>query len=182
MGKVDELAQCVPTPLLPVYALPPRDWKLLQAELNLAFPGDLLEYAGVYGSGVFLGEITTRLWLYNPFSPHYKERVVRECDRLKEGFNAGGIEAVPFPIYPTKGGLFPLGTDDCGTRIWWLTRKDQEFWPVVIQWALGADGFRVIRTTLLAFLVSLFRRKLLTDYWEEPWFIDNVRFIPEDSA
>jgi hypothetical protein len=180
MKAIQELVKLIPPPLEPLYATPPDTWKASGPCPKL--PLELLEYATVYGSGSFQGDATTRLWIYNPFSPHYPALIREECDRLKEEFEFGGYDAVPFPIFPAVDGVYPLGSDDCGTRMWWWTKNDIKCSPIIVQWSSGEDGYKLFQQAFISFLVSLFRREILPDYWQAPWFVDNVRFVPEDES
>lgn len=146
--------------------------------LKLLIPNGLLQFALTYGSGFFVGDLTTELQIYNPLDPNYLQSIEFDRRRLLDAKKAAGDEAVPFAIYPEDGGLLPLGRDDSGTKICWKTRVDRS-WDVVVLWDWGPNGFQILPVPLMDFLFQLFSRELILGCWPEPWFSDGLKFKPK---
>ena len=173
---LDKLEFIVSPPKSPIESLDASVWDSVVDRLGLKLPQQLRQFCVTYGSGAIVGDETTYLCILNPFSPTYFQTIEFECQRLRDAKHSGGEDAVPFGIYPEMGGLLPLGSDDCGTRLCWKTETITATWPVVVLWDWGLTGFRETQQSLLNFLVRLLSREIEFDCWPAPWFADKLRF------
>jgi hypothetical protein len=177
--SLNELVKLVAPPTKPVHAVM-RDLRVTsKAGRELALPHDLKQFGATYGDGMFRGNQTTRLYIRNPFTPDFAKWSARDLDRLRDSKDSSGGEGVPYPIFPEEGGLFPLGEDDQGTRLWWRTVGDPDSWPIIVQWFLDPDAFKEFSMCLTHFMVALLTRQISLPPWPEPWFRDEVVFVPE---
>lgn len=152
-------------PTDPKFAEPPSEGKGDERAVGIQLPTELISYASTYGSGVFVGKRTTRIQIFNPFSPHYITMVDFATNRLRAAREHGGESAIPFPIFPEKNGLLPIGSDDCGTQLCWHTQGLPDEWPILVQWERGMDGYEEVSIPFSDFLVKLFTRSIVFPCW-----------------
>ena len=131
----------------------------VEKSLGLGLPSDLCDFAMVYGSGAFQApNWTGLLYIFNPFSPTYLNRIsdrARMCVQIKD---AEGDEYVPFGIYPERPGLLACGYGEGGRDIYWLTKGEPDEWPILI-WP-PERKFISVTDSLSSFLLRLFLGKI----------------------
>ena len=154
----------------------PRDgWRGAEKALKTKLPADYLSYAQVYGSGQIICEGVDATTIYNPLAEQYVEWVRRELDSWKEA-TPEPDEDFEFPIFSEPGGIFPLGVNDNGYTIWFLTEGEPDKWPIVVQ---GHDDpeFRRFDMPLTMFLATLFTGKKRMPPWPKNWFAKGKRIF-----
>jgi hypothetical protein len=137
ISSLRSLQQVAPPPAVPVETGLPEDWPLVAEEIDLILPPDYCELVNVYGSGCF----QRCLWPLNPFSEDETLNLVRQAPLLlwaASGRKRQEPPAVPFPVHPEPGGLFPWARTDAGDALYWLTKGPAESWPVVVIYGSGA--------------------------------------------
>ena len=149
ISSLRSLQQVAPPPAAPVETGLPEDWPLVAEELDLVLPPDYCALINVYGSGCF----QRLLWPLNPFSEDETLNLVRQAPLLLRAAAERKRQdpaAVPFPVRPEPGGLFPWARTDAGDALYWITAGPAETWPVVAVYASGAaERFDRSATTFL---------------------------------
>ena len=136
---VDELINLAPPPEWRIDAGSPGAWDDVERALGTALPDDYKLITNVYGSGNF----NDLFYLYNPFdsgaeSGHLVNQAFRrDCFGLSvlnyyDEIKAIDSELCPFPTFPERGGLLPLGGDSNGGHAFWLTEGMPEAWPLIL--------------------------------------------------
>ncbi len=152
---VQEIISIVELPETPIDTGAEADLKAVEEELGIVLPDDLVDYAGVFGSGEFkrFGRWFT---VYNPYSPSYIDTVRMVCEVYSELKDVEGSEQFPYNVYPNSPGLFPWGDEDNGHQFFWLTAGEPEEWPVVVC-ASDPREFEVRHMAMTKFLASIFK-------------------------
>src|SRR4051812_15627027 len=99
---IEELVRLVPPPSQPTYCVSDA---VLKSKFGFTFPRDLIAISKAYGSGRFFSDSFD---IPNPKDPTYNEWVDFELSVLRKEKEVDA-HAVPFDIFPDKGGLFPFG-------------------------------------------------------------------------
>lgn len=146
---VGNLVRAVPPPAVPVDAFP-GPWGPIEAELGVALPADYKEFARLYGSGYFM----EFMWVLVPRSSDLGADFMR---RVREACHAFRILSLPHPLWPSPGGLLPLGWTDNGDHLFWLPRPEPESWRVLVWDRGGLEGedVEVFECDLTDFLAGL---------------------------
>lgn len=138
----------VPPPKVPTEAYH-GPWEPIEAELGTILPQDYKDFVRLYGEGQFmefLGIHVPRFW-----SPYV--RLVPQVRSAAQVF-ASFEEDLPYPLWPSPGGLLAFGKTDFGDYLFWLTRGSPEDWPVVV-WGRGLQEFEVFDRSLTDFLAGV---------------------------
>src|SRR4051794_25924945 len=112
---IEELVAVLPPPSQPLEVGSLEQWKQVEATLHMQFPPDLYDFCVQYGSGLIAG-----ITVYNPFSPAYESAVNRMLAIFRGLRNDLSEGSVPFPLFPERPGLFPVGKEDNGGTMFWL--------------------------------------------------------------
>jgi hypothetical protein len=148
IASLRSLQQVAPPPSIPMETGRPTDWPQVSEELGLILPSDYGELVNTYGSGCFL----RFLWPLNPFSEDGTLNLAQQAPLLlwaAQEQRRMEPSAVPFPIHPEPGGLFPWARTERGDALYWMTEGGPETWPVVV-WDRKARAFaRFDRSTTL---------------------------------
>jgi hypothetical protein len=116
------LKALMPPPVRPQVALADRRaWKVLEGQLRVAFPGDYRALVSAYGYGC----VDAFLWLPDPFSQGWLEFVMRRLAALYELRAVHHGAAVPYALYPERGGLFPWAFTDNGDTLYWMSERSR---------------------------------------------------------
>jgi hypothetical protein len=99
-----------PPPKNPINAGTATSWLEVQHRFRGVLPACLDEYGRTFGSGYFESGDQYRLTLeiFNPHDPAYKSNVECYC-HVYVGLRDDSPEFCPYPCFPEKNGLFPLG-------------------------------------------------------------------------
>ena len=77
-------------------------------------------------------------------------RLVQAARSISEIFK--DEEDLPFPMWPSSGGLLPFGTTDFGDTLFWLTLGAPEDWCVVV---MGRDPPETFDCDMMDFLARV---------------------------
>ncbi len=146
ISSLRSLQQVAPPPSVPVETGTPEDWARAEAELGLPLPPDYREFLQAYGSGCF----QRFLWVLNPLSEDERLDLARQAPLLLGGLaeqQKREPAALPFPLHPDTGGLFPWGRTGRGDTLCWQAGGDPARWPVVVAYGAGGAAERFDRST-----------------------------------
>lgn len=189
---IDDLIRLVPPPSKPLHAEPPVKWEIGKRGSGPDLPANWIQYAATYGSGSFMprsmhantpspgDDVFGVFSVYNPFSPVFRARVDCGCNTFREAKLLKGKEVVPYPIFPDEGGLLPLGEDNSGTRLFWLTNDEPDKWPIILWWGWFPEDHHEVRMTLTDFLVKLLSCEMLFPPMSGLWSADQICFEPHE--
>lgn len=159
---IKELLKIVPPPKKPLEVGKAASWKKLEATLGLTLPSDLRDFGMHYGSGRFCGGF---LLIYNPFATYYLKAIESDCSILLALQHMSVEEARnPYPVYPNYPGLLPIGSDENGGTLCWLTKGTPDKWPIIIK--SHEDEYKECRLTLTTFLAKAMSNKIKVFMWD----------------
>src|SRR4051794_1429950 len=105
-----EMAALVPPPAKPTETGPNLKWADVEKKLKTPLPADYKSFIETYGTGKF----ANFYFVLNPFSEADSYNLRNNVKRLREEYKilrADEPESVPYPMYPSKGGILPWGND-----------------------------------------------------------------------
>lgn len=132
----DRLMALAPPPGNPVAAR--GDWSVAVARAGTLLPTDYRRLVGLYGCGIFGGEV----WLCSPFAENPNIELVEYGRGLLEGdrdVRQLFPDAFPYPLFPEPGGLLPWGRTHGGDNLYWRTAGEPDGWTVVANGSRSAD-------------------------------------------
>ena len=142
--SIGQLTRLIPPPPEPLHA-DVRAWDETQRRLGITLPDEWRVFAATYGSGL-IESVDKRLslWIYNPLSPNFVDKVLSWQNRLYpevlDCIEDETERARRESIYPKPHGEFPFGEDatDWRTSLWFdtATATGPDAWPIVV-WAGG---------------------------------------------
>lgn len=148
--NLEKLIALLPPPKSPRHNI--GNWNEVESALNTRLPGDFKEFTSIYGS------VKICNWLFFhtpfPFNKDYPTFLRSLCNQFDEVL--GGRENVPFPNFPSPGGLLPIGATDNADVISWITEGDNpDAWGVFF-WAFpGIDTFTFRERNLTGVLLDI---------------------------
>lgn len=132
MSSIEKLRLIAPPPTCPKGTGTPAQWVQLECQLRLTFPQDFKELVSSYGAGDFTGYFGVETPFYsNPRYTPYDDWLRLRLEGIKLAKSSYHEEAVPFPVYPEMGGLFPWGYTGNGETMCWLTEGESSHWPII---------------------------------------------------
>lgn len=150
---IADLQRLLPLPPNPRHN-DPKTWPVTEANLDLQLPPEWKQFGELYGSGTIRHALERHsyIWIYNPLSPNFPERVRSVCDlqRQTEEFHGETFELHPF--YPDDDGFFPLGEDDCENSFWFHMNGHPAGWQIVVWGGFGSGRVQAYSLTLIEFL------------------------------
>jgi hypothetical protein len=173
------------------------DWPQAEEELDAALPPDFCELAERFPAGVFQGYLT---FLPSPVSlVDLRDRRLADLRRWRDGMpdddeiryrqqlqelaaseGEGLLEesplAIPFPLWPEPGGIFPWAQGSHTEIFFWLrSGPDPASWPVV--WCHGDDfEWERFDGTTTEFLIALVNGQIDGRQLASPIFPPPPRF------
>ena len=132
MISIANLCLIAPPPKSPKGIGTASEWRQLENHFLLKFPDDYKQLIATYGKGRF----THFFSVVNPFyfAPPdigHKEFVRLRLEGIRLAKSSYPDEAIPLPVYPEMGGLFPWGYTDNGETMCWLTEGESAGWPII---------------------------------------------------
>jgi hypothetical protein len=90
-----------------------------------------------------------------------------------------GNKQVPFDFHPTNPGLLPIGGDENGNGIFWLTEGKPTAWPCIVGEARGKRWER-FDLSLTTFLAKILKKQIECRIWPGsfPGRKDRLSFQP----
>ena len=176
MSAIQELQKLLPPPKHPKNNS--GDWAAAEANLGLRLPEDFRQFTSLYG----MVKICNYLCVYNPFAfaSHFaSHRDLMIALNASYGESPHGLERVPFPLYPEKGGLLPVIGTDNSDIISWITEGEPETWNLFAWFYPGRETV-ILETTVSQCLLDLLTLKspLLPDNIPDDFFLpENRRLI-----
>lgn len=172
---LDALKALMPPPSEPVYPGSKEEWEAVQKKVGFRLPSDFFALLNTYGSGRFLaGEFKVA----NPFDPDDKNFANKEIATMRER-KEHAPDAVPYPIIPEKGGLYPFGIDGNGNTFLWLTSGNPDDWKIAC--FNSEDYSETVKHSLTELLLLLASNKLKINrkkFWGSDFTQDHLEFIP----
>lgn len=148
----------IPLSAQPVDSDSDHDWKAVEDQLGTRLPPDYKQFIDIYGTGI-IGRL---IWIFNPFTNNdYLNLLTQMGIYRRQYHDLGrhlGKEANPYPFFPEKSGLLPLGVTENGDVLYWLTRGEPASWPVLVNGSRRIE-MEIHDTNLLGFLTGLINRK-----------------------
>lgn len=172
--SVAELALVVPPPDHPVEVGSDADWHRSEVSFGVSFPPDLHELCVHYGSGYF-----ANIEIYNPFSASYTIVIEEVLALFRHLSQELGAAEVPFPLYPNRPGLLPVGGDNNGGVLFWLVDDAASTWPLVL-WLKGGIWER-LDLSLTTFLTRMAQKGIECVWWDQEWLEEcfpKIEFVP----
>jgi hypothetical protein len=135
------------------------DWHRIEAEIGLALPGDYKAFISKYGSGKICGFVS----LFSPFVNNGNWSLmpyVSETIQAYESYvDTKVLRAIPYPLYPKRGGLLPFGTTENSSCLNWLTDGPPDEWELVV-WDPDSLAFsNTCYRSLAEFLADLVQQR-----------------------
>ena len=145
------LLRAIAAPEKPSESLALEYWNDIESGFNLIFPEDYKVLLSTYGSGKFFDFISF-------FIPGSKNRHLNLLEQVGKRlsiykFLKAGGEVIPYELYPSVGGLFPIAGTDNGDTIFLISKAPGE-WRVVINESRG-DEWADFDLTISDFLCGL---------------------------
>jgi len=146
---IENLIKAVQPPAAP-FAGFEGPWEPIEAALGTALPRDYKDFARLYGSGYFMEFMGIEV----PDSSDVGVDFMRWVREICIGFRS---LSVPYPMWPSRGGLLPIGWTDNGDRLFWLLREAPQHWAVAVWDRGGLEGedVEVFDCDLTDFLAGL---------------------------
>jgi hypothetical protein len=167
LPQITHLKRIMPPPRKPVSTGTPAQWQAVEKRLTLTLPEDYKQFVGTYGAGSINGHI----FIANPFSErdwdNLVERVRSKAAALRH-WKQEHPKDIPYDVWPTPGGLLPLGSTDVGDNLFWRTRGKPDAWTIVLS-SRGGDGWVELDCGLAAFLRRMFQEDIQVGFWPPEW-------------
>lgn len=162
--SIRELTALVKPPAKPSELPRKPNWKSIEKTLGSPLPADYQEYVAAYGTGLLCNFII----ICNPFSTHsgfaFLPFVSLMRNTLANLRECEGSKQVPFDFHPKNPGLLPMGGDENGNGIYWLTEGKPEAWPCIVGEGRGKrwERFDFPMTT---FLAKILKKEIRCKVW-----------------
>ena len=162
--SLQDLKALVPPPLKPSRVPKKLDWNAVEKKLGLKLPRDYKLFVPMYGSGLFAGFIR----IFNPFDrdPYMSLTTAgKTITEMYAGFKQReGDDVLPFPLYSEAGGLLPVGNDENGNYLFWVTSRAPSKWSIVVAEGRGSR-WQQFDSPLTTFLVDILKRSVRCKIW-----------------
>ncbi|MFG3551122.1 SMI1/KNR4 family protein [Streptomyces sp. NPDC047725] len=170
MSSLDRLRVLLGEPVVWGWARP-RLWTAAERYLGVGLPSDYKAFLDLYGPG----SIDGYLWLSRPL-----EGDAAELDglwSLEDWRRArlSGPDLYPYPFHPDPGGLISWGSDEDGSRYYFLALEpDPDEWRIVV----SSECNRWFETagTFCDFLVRCFDRIDRPPFMPRRWPFPDARY------
>lgn len=163
----------------PVEAIQVGDWSVAEARLGTSFPGDYRVFVDTYGTG----QIDDFLAIYTPFARRKGSNIFEQLAVEQERFDyitKAGNEDLPYELWPSQGGLIPVGGDDNGNVIFWRAEGTPDTWGIVVIPA-RSDKYEEFSTTVVDFLTGVLTRELVVQCYPSDFPSEQpIAFVPCD--
>jgi SMI1-KNR4 cell-wall len=140
-------------------------WPISEQRHGLTFPNDLKAFIQDYGAGFIVDDSRLRIDIYDPRATIFASRI---ADHTAVLLGAQSPGAMPYSVFPDSPGLFPLGSDDNGNELYWLTKGSPDEWPIVVRSPEGQ--FEEHPGPLTTFLAGVLQGKIRVSVWPSPFF------------
>lgn len=146
---METLLKEIPPPLEPYEAFV-GPWEPVEAKIGTRLPHDYKEFVRRYGNGYFMEFIG--IWVPLAENPIY--RLEDAPLALGRKFCKEDYPDFPYAIWPSPGGLLPVGATDNGDGLFWLPVGLPHSWRIVV-WESASGGCEVFECSLTGFLAGL---------------------------
>ena len=148
-------------------------WLEVERKFGVELPQDYKNFIDSYGGG----KIAEFISIFSPFSENININIInqlnRQSDVLLELASSG--EALPYPVFPANGGIFPVGMTDNGDVIYWRTGEAR--WGVVVNEARGPE-WEAYDLSIVDFLVELLSGRVICGIFPKLSLTLPIKFIP----
>jgi hypothetical protein len=150
-------------------------WSQVERTLGTSLPDDYKDFIRIYGSG----RIGHFMGVLNPFAKNPNMNLLEKSRELLDTLRylRDDGEPIPYAIYPTSGGLFPVAVTDNGDVINWLTNGGAADWTIVVNESRGPD-YEQFDCNLTAFLQGLLDQSLICEILPTFDFDGAAEFTP----
>ncbi|SDZ72568.1 SMI1/KNR4 family protein [Selenomonas ruminantium] len=151
-----------------------EEWERIQAEHNIKFPLDYIDYINAYG----LGAVGGFLWIYSPWSNNDSLNLFAARPKALEGCSPFCVECLVSTNSSTDC-LVPLGRTDNDDYIFWLkTDNEQEQWHLILCDGHSTKYFEYAMS-ITEFLAGIIRGTVQCDLLPDEWIgAGHLDFIP----
>lgn len=158
---MNELLILSPPPEHPVATGTSEEWRQLEHELNIRFPENYILFINTYGNGRFNDFFGFPSPFYHSDRGSSFEKFVQQrTEGVRFAQQNMPNHAATFRVFPTEGGLFPIGYTDNGGTIFWLTEGLSSSWPLVCMRSGYTRDFEKFDLSLTLFIENWLEGRL----------------------
>lgn len=168
---IENLVGIIPPPAAPLGTFS-GPWEPIEAELGVRLPDDYKNFVRLYGHG----DLMTFVGIHVPVSWSPYARLVQAARFISKIFK--DEEDLPFPMWPSSGGLLPFGTTDFGDTLFWLTLGAPEDWCVVV---MGRDPPETFDCDMTDFLARVAKGEISPGNFPDDLGPDDISFEPSPA-
>lgn len=176
-----ELLAIAPPPDNPVWTGSKSEWTEVETEWGFQFPNDFKDFISKYGKGRFRNFFGIPSPFYVPEKNiSYKAFIHLRLEGVLFAQKMMKKHAADFPVYPKKGGLFPIGYTDNGGTIFWLMEGNNLEWPIVCMKNGYTKDFDIYQLVLTEFIANWLCGKIPVPSLTPPHFspLKSPVFVP----
>jgi hypothetical protein len=159
------------------------DRLIVESGVGVELPDDLFDLAKHYGSGAFetIDGADIVLNVLSPTSRTFFRDINRHIGMLADYYQLIGTAALPYPIYPDRPGLLPIGNGESNRILSWITEGSVQRWAIMLR--TPEDSFIRFNFSLVEFIAGLLAGEIegYGGSWNKRWFQENranIAFLP----
>lgn len=149
-------------------------WSQVEERIGISLPADYKEYIRTFGTGCVGGF----LWIFNPFADNVRLNLSMQLDgifKTEENLKRNYGSMFPLPLFPTSGGLLPVGLTDNGDYVSFMTEGPAESWPIIVTDSREPEWER-FNLQLTDFLTAILTRERTCGIFPRAFPPPNPRF------
>jgi len=173
---IENLVRVAPPPMAPFEPFRGR-WEPIETAVGTPLPADFKDFARLYGCGEFMEFIGIAVPWASDHGAAYARGVGQACGIFHKKI------AMPYPVWPDAGGLFPAGVTSNGDQIFWLPRGESESWRIAVWdrgWLDGED-VEIFDCDLTDFLAALVTGDITTRAFPDDLLPCDHIFLPSEA-
>ncbi len=154
--SIRQLMRVVPPPDDPDEVGTSVEEKEVESKLGMPLPRDYWELVQKYGSGTFIGSF---LRIANPFVDDLGKEAADKNGRVYSYYHNGEL---PWPPFPAQPGLLPVGVNENGNDLIYLTEGKPNRWPLLVKPHGSDKEYERWDLPLSTFLAQAMMNKILS--------------------
>ncbi len=169
-----KLRKLMPPPADPVESS--GDWKQAEKDLGTRLPADYKQFVEEYGRGCLFDYIH----IFTTFPTDPRGGLKNEVKRIFGGYKIVTEEypeAMPYPLFPEKGGLLPFAQSEVGNELCWVTNGTPNRWLVMFV-SIGSERYEQYDCSFVEFLCGIISRELRCGSVPEEVLDYEPKFVP----